>query len=79
MGRANEEEMPVVMLLTVCYLADLHAHKRLFHGDIKPNNLFYDRHNCSVGSDSGSLLIASDQTGSYIVSTYTPDFASDEY
>jgi serine/threonine protein kinase len=79
MCRADEEEMPVAMLLAVCYLADLHTHKRLFHGDIKPQNLFYDRMNCQVGSDSGSLLITSDKTRSYIVKTYTKGFASAEY
>jgi serine/threonine protein kinase len=79
MCRADEEEMPVAMLLAVCYLADLHTHKRLFHGDIKPLNLFYDRMNCEVGSDSGSLLVTSDKTRSYFVKTHTPGFASAEY
>ena len=79
MCRADEEEMPVAMLLAVCYLADLHTHKRFFHGDIKPHNLLYDRMDCEVGSDSGSLLITSNKTRSYFVKTYTPGFASKKY
>ena len=75
----DKELMPVPMLLAVCYLSDLHTQKFLFHGDIKPQNLFYDRMNCQVGSDSGSLLITSDKTRSYFVKTYTKGFASAEY
>jgi len=63
------------LFMSVCYLADLHSNKRLFHGDIKPNNLFVDTEESFCTSDSGSLvpLTGSDK---YIARVYTVGFAS---
>ena len=38
------------------YLDDLHMNKRLFHGDIKPENIFIEPKIGKITSDSGSLL-----------------------
>lgn len=39
------------------YLDDLHRAKRLFHGDIKPANVFITKDNDGfLSSDSGTLL-----------------------
>ena len=44
------------LFLMISYMQDLHRNKKLFHGDIKPSNIFYDGHNLYISSDSGSLV-----------------------
>jgi serine/threonine protein kinase len=44
------------LFLTISYLQDLHRNKKLFHGDIKPSNIFYEGENSYISSDSGSLV-----------------------
>ncbi len=44
------------LFLTISYLQDLHRNKKLFHGDIKPSNIFYQVINSYISSDSGSLV-----------------------
>ena len=45
-----------VLLYAIKYIADLH-NKNLFHGDIKPDNIFYwDGYHLNISSDSGSLV-----------------------
>ena len=58
--------------------------KNFFHGDIKPENLFYARaFNPRIRSDAGTLLyLGSDclmDTPRYIVTKFTPGFASDKH
>jgi len=66
------------LFLSVCYLADLHANKRLFHGDIKPENLFFTTHNSFCTSDSGSLVPLTG-SGKYIARVFSVGFASGAY
>jgi serine/threonine protein kinase len=47
------EELEQSSLRAIKYIADNHA-LNIFHGDIKPANLFYD--NQYMTSDSGTLL-----------------------
>ena len=74
----EDNQLAQALFVSVCYLADLHANKRLFHGDIKPNNLFVTTHDSFCTSDSGSLVPL---TGSakYISRVYTPQFASSNH
>ena len=43
------------LLLIIAYLKDLHSKKKLFHGDIKPANIFLGLSNGIISTDSGSL------------------------
>lgn len=71
----NGDELAAALFISICYLADLHENKRLFHGDIKPANLFVSTDICFGTSDSGSLvpLTGSDK---YFADVFTPGFAS---
>ena len=56
-GRINDNLMfGQCLFLTISYLQDLHRNKKLFHGDIKPMNIFYKVENSYITSDSGSLI-----------------------
>jgi hypothetical protein len=37
----SKEAFGIALFLLVAYLNDLHKKKKLFHGDIKPMNIFY--------------------------------------
>ena len=44
------------ILLIISYLQALHVNKKLFHGDIKPANIFVSLSNQMMTTDSGSLI-----------------------
>jgi len=71
----EDNQLANALFLSVCYLADLHKNKRLFHGDIKPKNLFVKTDDGFCTSDSGSLVPLTG-SGEYIARVYTPHFAS---
>lgn len=77
--KADDHELAVSMLLSVCYLHDLHENKRLFHGDIKPENLFYNKMNCMVFSDIGSLIVLFYGKDSFHARTCTETYASKRF
>lgn len=73
-------QMAHALFLSICYLADLHENKRLFHGDIKPQNLFVITQQNFSTSDSGSLEPLVDNDAITLTKgVYTKAFASDEY
>ena len=55
----------------------------MFHGDIKPDNIFYDNvfHENYITTDIGSLLYLGEPNESslYIVTCYTEKYASPKY
>jgi serine/threonine protein kinase len=60
---------------------DYHSNN-LFHGDIKPDNIFYQNYNVRLftTSDVGSLLHLGKQNDvKFIISCYTEKFASHEH
>jgi serine/threonine protein kinase len=70
----------IINLITVKY------HKQnLFHGDIKPENIFFDntKHEFWNTSDIGSVLYLGRaneiEEGKFIVTCYTEKYASKEY
>ena len=44
------------ILILIAYMHDLHVNKKLFHGDIKPANIFVSLSNQMMTTDSGSLI-----------------------
>ena len=60
--------------------ADYHFNS-LFHGDIKPDNIFiYDKGLLLITSDVGSLLyLGEDKDNKFIVTCYTEKYASAEH
>lgn len=73
------EELVVCMFLSVFYLVDLHLEKRLFHGDIKPENIFFNKRDRRVTSDCGSLIVLYGEDETYQVRTFTRGYASRKY
>ena len=63
------------------YLNDLHVNKKLFHGDIKPANIFLDLRTYSITTDSGSLipLYCTNDSQYYIIKTLTPRYSSKDH
>jgi hypothetical protein len=64
------------LFFTVSYLQDLHRNKKLFHGDIKPMNIFYEVGNSYITSDSGSLVPLYDEQEWFRPKVFTPGYAS---
>ncbi len=63
--------------MSVSYIADLHEKKRLFHGDIKPQNIFIcNDGNSFISSDSGSLTLLNDPSDKYYISLFTLGYSS---
>jgi hypothetical protein len=60
-------------------LRDLHKNTKLFHGDIKPMNIFYSAHECNVTSDSGSVVPLFEENDWFSPRTFTPGFATLDY
>ena len=52
----DSNEFGQCLFLTISYLSDLHKNKKLFHGDIKPMNIFYSIKHSHISSDSGSII-----------------------
>ena len=78
----DSEDFALCLFLSLTYFADLHEKKRLFHGDIKPANIFFHRIGCSVETDSGSLIPLYDLDPDHSIykpTTYTIGFASQEF
>ena len=53
-------KLELILLFSIRYIADIH-NKYMFHGDIKPANIFYridyfDKFKFEISSDSGSLV-----------------------
>lgn len=74
--RDNLEE---IMNLAIRYIVR-HHELGFFHGDIKPANIFYDQ--IEITTDAGSLLYIGSKKSSddkYIITVYTPGFASSEH
>ena len=71
-------EFFVSLLLTITYLFDLHISKQLFHGDIKPINIFLDLSSQSIITDCGTLipLYCRDDRQYYRIKTLTPFYSS---
>ena len=69
-----------ILLRSIKYIADIHD-RNLFHGDIKPANLFYNDHifkSLKISSDSGSLIQLDKENSDrkYYIRYFTPGFAS---
>ena len=66
------------LLLTINYLNDLHVNKKLFHGDIKPSNIFLDLSRQLIVTDSGTLipLYCTDDSQYYSIIALTPYYSS---
>jgi serine/threonine protein kinase len=61
-------QLEQAIVLSINYLSDLHENKHLFHGDIKPENIFIcNDGNGFISSDSGSLMLLDDPNASYYV------------
>ena len=71
----EDNQLAHALFLGACYLADLHANKSLFHGDIKHKNLLVKTEDHFCSSDSGSLVPLTG-SGKYIAKVYTVGFAS---
>ena len=74
----DETEFDRFGYLFFLYLCKLHSNN-LFHGDVKPDNLFEFRN--MISSDAGTLL-ALDQKNNkakYIIHCYSPGYASMEH
>ena len=67
------------LFLTISYLQDLHRNKKLFHGDIKPMNIFYSIGDSYISSDSGSLVPLYDDQELFSPKVYTQGYASDDF
>jgi serine/threonine protein kinase len=66
--------------MSVSYMADLHQNKRLFHGDIKPENIFIcNDGNGFISSDSGSLTLLNDPSDKYFISLLTLGYSSQNH
>jgi hypothetical protein len=70
-----------IFLRSIKYIAHIHD-RNLFHGDIKPANLFYyydDKEKIiQISSDSGSLIQLDQDNNDrkYYIRYFTPGFAS---
>jgi predicted unusual protein kinase regulating ubiquinone biosynthesis (AarF/ABC1/UbiB family) len=65
--------------MSIHYLLHLRL-KELFHGDIKPANLFFDGYRRGfVTSDSGTILLLDDEKKEYHVRMFTPYYCSKEF
>ena len=70
-----------IFLRSIKYIAEIHD-KNLFHGDIKPANLFYYQNDegktIQISSDSGSLIQLDQDNNDrkYYIRCFTPGFAS---
>ena len=67
------------LFLTISYLQDLHRNKKLFHGDIKPMNIFYKVDTSYITSDSGSLIPLYDNQELFQAKVFTPGYASESF
>ena len=67
------------LFFTVSYLQDLHRNKKLFHGDIKPMNIFYKVDTSYITSDSGSLIPLYDNQELFQAKVFTPGYASESF
>ena len=67
------------LFLTISYLQNLHRNKKLFHGDIKPMNIFYSIGDSYISSDSGYLVPLYDDQELFSPKVYTQGFASDDF
>ena len=65
----------------MAYLDDLHMNKKLFHGDIKPANIFLGLSSGTITTDSGSLIPLYKTNGDryYLITTLTPYYSSAEH
>ncbi len=73
------DELGYSLLLTLRYLSDLHNNKKLFHGDIKPANIFLDISEDFVTSDSGSVIPLFEDYDKFIPITRTAYFSSSQH
>ena len=61
-------------------IAHDYHYNNLFHGDIKPDNIFIDKNFSQITSDVGSLLyLGEDKDNKFIVTSYTEKYASAEH
>jgi serine/threonine protein kinase len=79
-GRINDNLMfGQCLFLTISYLQDLHRNKKLFHGDIKPMNIFYEVKTTYITSDSGSLIPLYDSQEEFQAKVFTEGYASKRF
>lgn len=79
---ANAEDFGHYLFMSIAYFYRLHKYLKLFHGDIKPRNIFVTGYDSTVLTDSGSLLplyATDEEVENYIVKLYTPGYASLEH
>ncbi len=50
----------------------------LFHGDIKPDNIFYNQNTITTDIGSAVDMTDPDPNGSFYVTTFTPLYASEK-
>jgi len=51
----DKKDLEWIILKSIEYIAGIH-NKNIFHGDIKPANIFYKEFDSKISSDSGSLV-----------------------
>ncbi len=69
-----------IFLRSIKYIANIHS-KDLFHGDIKPANLFYNKHSLKISSDSGTLVQLDHENSDkkYYIRYYSRGFSSKKH
>ncbi len=76
----NEFMLERALIMSISYMGDLHEKKKIFHGDIKPANIFMCKDGDGfITSDSGSLTLLNDSKDKYFIQLSTPGFSSPQH
>ena len=75
--------MENIVFQSIYHISELHQ-QHMFHGDIKPANIFFDNNPlipCCLTSDSGSVvqLEREKKEKKYFINYYTPGFSSKKH
>ncbi len=73
----DTREIERILLHSIEYIAEIH-NKNMFHGDIKPANIFYNEY-INISSDSGSLVLLEKDYMNYYIKVFTPAFSSEKH
>ena len=76
----EEKAIQRALIMSIFYFSDLHLKKRLFHGDIKPANIFICKDGGRfISSDSGSLTLLNNPQDRYLIKFHTPLYSSPDH